>query len=1109
MMIVNKFGRPFHYLLLAVISSSFLIVPVTTGAKGKSKAKPRPKLKSTEKDKARHRMLRYSQEDIDLDIKIERKRNETIRLLVKLLKDFPKNHPKRADMLRRLAELYWEKAKFMYLQKMRIYNKRYSAWLDSGSKGPEPKLDLRSIQVFNKKAINICEAILRQYPDYKKLDEALFFLGYNYGEIGKKSKALSYYKRITKQFPNSSHVAEAWLQIGEYYFDANNVYDALQAYKKAVTFTSAKTFGYAMYKLAWCYYNLGEYKKAIDLFKKVVSYSIEQEKEKKSKIQLREEALKDLVRTYADDENVEDAEAYFKSVGGGKYLRMMYKLLAKAYWEQGKDEQCIDIYKRLIALDPLHPETPEYHLAMIRAYKRMGNKKRVVKEIVRLLDIYAVNGQWAKANKDQKELLEETRDTLEANLRQIVISYHKEYQKRKSRRTRKYTRELYELYLKYFPDRPYAKDLRYFYADLLFSGGEWDLSYDQYMKVVDELKNSKKKRDRQRLELAAYNSIIAMEKQLTAAEKRKMTLREDARKVRARVAGSADKRKDLEKEGRKEKDIKPKPIPKKFKRLIAACENYIKLVPESQYKIEIRYKAAKIYYDYNHFDKAAKTFYGIVKNHPTHKLAELAANLILDSLNMGKNWSELNKRAREFRKNRKLVRNRTFAKLLDKLIMQSQYMMALALEKQKKYSLAAESFITFVKDWPKSSYCGKALYSAAAFLANAGKIEASIKLRERLNKEYPKFEYIPDNIFHIAELYQRLVYWSKAAQTYERLANEYPKHEKAADALFNAGVLWQNLGRRKRSIKDFKDYIDRFPKRPDAPGLLLSIGDMLMEENNPDEAFKTYEEWLKKFGKADDKKTKEQALAVRFKIAKAMWEKGGKDKEKAEKTFVQIVEKATDPKIPADEKSTVLLSSAAEASFLMAEKPLQEYLKMKLKLPMKRLEAGLKKKAKALLEMKKRYETIVSYRQAEWAIAALYKLGEANQNFARTLYDAPIPPELTPEQADIYTQGLQNKAMPIEERAAEAYKKAVNKSFELGMYSKWTKKALEKLSELKPNTYPLAREIKPSKAAVALSFFAPSGPAALSGKSRQRAEKKIMRQVQRAAPTPAAPQSGK
>jgi len=1129
-------AAPFFLLAFLVASAP----AVAQKKKDEDKPKPSAKLKSTEEDKARQRRLRYRQEDIDLDIKIERKRDETIRLLIKLLKDFPKEHPKRADMLRRLAELYWEKAKFMYFQKMRKHDKDMAKWVEGGSKGPEPKLNLMTVQVYNKKAINICEAILKQYPDYTKLDEVLFFLGYNYGEIGKKAKALSFYKRLTKQFPQSQHVAEAWLQVGEHYFDANNVYEALQAFQKAVTFTGAKTFGYAMYKLAWCYYNLGEYGKAIDLFKQVVSYSVSQEKKGKSKIQLREEALKDLVRTYADDENVEDAEAYFKSVGGGKYLRMMYNLLAQTYYEQGKDNQSIDIFTRLINLDKLHVSNPDSHLMIVKAYQRLGDKKKVVKEIVRLLDIYEPAGEWAKANEEYKETLEETRDTLEANLRLIVVTYHKQYIKRKSKSTAKAARKLYEMYLSYFPDRPYSRDLRFFYAELLYFMAKqkktdmalWNLSYDQYMAVVEMLKGSKKKKDRQRLELSAYNSIIVMEHQLTAAEKASMLKQDSSGKVQQRIKGGTKPDEDLDKKA-KEVAIAKKQIPEKLMRLIKACESYIKLVPESKYKIDIRYKAAKIYYDHNHFDNAAGTFYGIVKNHPKHKLAELAANLILDSLNMAKNWPELNKRAREFRGNKKLVKNRKFAGLLSTLVMQSQYMMAYSLQKQEKYDEAAQAFITFVKDWPKSNYCGKALYSASAFLANAAKIEESIKLRQRLNKEYPKFEYITDNTFEIAELQQRLIYWDKAAKTYEALvaklskakngipranpkaddpkASDELKRKKkirkmAGDAVFNAGVLWQNLGRRERAIERFREYIDKFPEREDASGLLLSIGDLQMKENKEKEAFEAYEDWLKRFGKGKDPKVKDKALAVRFKMAKVRWNKGGKDKEQAVEWFKKIVERATDERTAAADKTPALLTAAAEASFMMAEAPFQEYAAIKLKLPVKKLEAGLKEKAKGLLETVKLYETIVSYKQAEWAIAALYMIGQANQNFARTMYDAPIPRELTPEQADIYQQGLANKAIPIEERAVEAYKKAMDKSFELNMYTEWTKKAMERLSEMKPNTYAAAKEIRPATAASFMGFHAPKRPAPLSDEAKKRAEEQEA--MQRRAPPPPAEGTG-
>jgi hypothetical protein len=70
------------------------------------------------------------------------------------------------------------------------------------------------------------------------------------------------------------------------------------------------------------------------------------------------------------------------------------------------------------------------------------------------------------------------------------------------------------------------------------------------------------------------------------------------------------------------------------------------------------------------------------------------------------------------------------------------------------------------------------------------------------------------------------------------------------------------------------------------------------------------------------------------------------------------------------------------------------------------------------------------------------------------MYDAPVPGGLTPDQADIYTQELQNQALPLEEKAQIFYRKAIDVSSQKGIYNEWTLKAQELLRTYTPSMYP-------------------------------------------------------
>jgi hypothetical protein len=90
-------------------------------------------------------------------------------------------------------------------------------------------------------------------------------------------------------------------------------------------------------------------------------------------------------------------------------------------------------------------------------------------------------------------------------------------------------------------------------------------------------------------------------------------------------------------------------------------------------------------------------------------------------------------------------------------------------------------------------------------------------------------------------------------------------------------------------------------------------------------------------------------------------------------------------------------------------------------------------------------------------VAALYYIGLIYQEFSQALFNAPIPKGLNPEEVQLYQQELQSRATPIEEKAVEAYEKAVKKAFELDVYTDWVEKAYVALTQYKPDLYPPRR----------------------------------------------------
>ena len=163
-------------------------------------------------------------------------------------------------------------------------------------------------------------------------------------------------------------------------------------------------------------------------------------------------------------------------------------------------------------------------------------------------------------------------------------------------------------------------------------------------------------------------------------------------------------------------------------------------------------------------------------------------------------------------------------------------------------------------------------------------------------------------------------------------------------------------------------------------------------------------------------------------------------------------------------------SAAAEAKFNLAELELGNYDKVKIEARgrgtafEKSLKAALNKKAEEREKALSIYrEVAFKYKRPDWVVAALYRAGYLDERFAAALNEAPIPPEIRKageEYVAQYQDQLAQLSVPIDERALEAYKKALSTARELKIANEWTRRILESLDKYDHKSYPLLKDPK-------------------------------------------------
>jgi TolA-binding protein len=983
-------------------------------------------------------------EEAHREAAIDEKRDEMAAQLQRILEKLD-DGPRKADVYFQLAELWWEKAQAVSLQEVREYDERYAIWLaardkDAQSAGAEPKVDTGKSDGYRKKALALYQTILADYPAYGRRDELLFVLAYNQYEIGDKPGALQSYQSLIDQFPQSRFVPDAYVQMGEHYFQHNDLLRARAAFEKAAAFRLPKVYAFALYKLAWCDYNAHDYRGAIAKFEEVVDYSERQAEAKdRDRIQLKNEALKDIVLAFAQIDAIEDAAAYLAAKAGAHSVDLIDRL-ALTYFESGKFDQSIRVFRLLQAKAPDDARAAAWQQKILLAYDKLNERGAVAQEMERLVGTYGPRSEWAKANAARGASLTEANELAESALRELVQDYHQEAIKTKNAATYRLARDIYRRYLEAFPDSESAYRMRFYYAEILYALEEWEPAAEQYAKVAESDPRG------EYAQKAAYDAILALEKAEAIAQGKlsKRELADAARVDEKRAKGEVEQAAASHASAA----TGEQPIPAVEQDLIAACDRYVRIAPDSSDQVAVRYKAAFILYERGHYADASKRFAEIVARWPSDAIAHKAADLSLDILNGREDWMALSELANEFRANAALSPpGSDFAKRVEKIAEGARFKYALDIyERRKDNVLAAKEFKDFVARYPRSEYAPVALNDCVVIAEQGERLDVVIEAAEQLLRDYPdaRDELRKPAMLSLASAYERSARFAQATKWYEQYAATWPADAKAPDQLFNAALWREGAGDDTGALADWRRYVDRYGERADAPRIAFNIGLILERQKQWRDAVTHWREFQRRY---DRRASPGQLLLARYKEGlgqRELREKGGAQ------AFADVAQRFA--QLPEQERTAAVVDAAAHSRFLLVETSFDSFIAIRFRSARQsEVIAALKTKSARMAALLKAYREVVEVGSPQWSEAALTRLGEAYSDFNKGLLEAPVPRGLDAEQQELYRTTLQSQALPLENKAVDAFREAIELSHRTGFYSEWTLRAQRGLREYRPD----------------------------------------------------------
>ncbi len=777
--------------------------------------------------------------------KIKEINDRAIEKMERLTKITPDDSPEKADFQFRLAESYSENQRFYNFQARSLDEKIFQA--KGGEKATLERQQKQHEQDEKKWLLKAVGAYVAaaQFKKYERMDVVLFKLAYLLQTIKKEDQAREFFLRLIKEYPNSKFVPDAYLSFAEFYFNKGEMDAAMKFYEKVRNYPDAPVYGYAYYKMGWCQINLGQFKPALQIFIDVIRLARQGKAgtNKAANLALEKEAKKDVVRAFARVPGATPDKAWelFSNVGGD-YAPKMMESLADLYYTQGMFKDSSQVYHKLMALSPDSPRLCEWQNKIVNNTLSSSTKKEQVQEINRLGIAFDRVQKMPNVKQDVKN---ECRNAFHDIAKELALVWHKEASRTKNPDTYALVKFVYRDYLERFAKEKGAYEMAFYYSEVLWKtsedgAGNWRETAEAYTRVVELDPKGKYGKE------AAYAAVLAWKNALNIDD----------------VGAAPDAH----------KNNKPMDIPPHWQKMIQAFDTYIKYVPDSPELPKIRYRKARVYYEHNQFDLAAKYFEEVVTHHPKDELAIYSANLLLDALNAAGKHKELIRWVDKFMTNDDLMKDQEFAKQLVTIKVDSLENEAIQYKKRGDFKNCAVSMLAAADSLPESPKHATRLYDAGTCFTEAHLIGRAVGVRSQLIDKHPGDNLAKKALYQIANNFHQLAAYQKAADNYEAFATKFPGEKEAPASLGNALNFRMGLGDKEKAFQNMNDYIKFYgaKRASDAAGVFFQMATVYEKEGKNDDLIKHLDAYLKKWGKDGGI---DRQIFAHFRLGELLWNK--------------------------------------------------------------------------------------------------------------------------------------------------------------------------------------------------------------------------------------------
>jgi len=549
-----------------------------------------------------------------------------------------------------------------------------------------------------KRAIETYEGIAKSDPHFRDLDLVYFNNGFARQQINDLAGAEKMYRLLISKMPESPLIPDSYLAIGEMRFDKNDFKAALKEFESVKRYPAARVYPYGVYKAAWSKYNLNnalgglkELEEVVDYSRRTLAYEGQT-----SKLDLRKEALRDMVLFYSDVRPAKDAFKYFRSQAGDAEVGELMLRLASLYRHHSRHKDLEIALLEFIDKVPNSDQVPEAVRDLVVNYETLKNRPMSV-EYMRKLKKECLRREGS--------VFEECQGMLSEASNTLARKWHGLNKKNANIELSESAIAAYQIYL----GQPRAveeyHETRFFYAELLFQINKFREASVEYEKVALHSQDAARVHD------SSYAALVSMEK------------------------AAGEKWSDQDEN-----------------RFVDLAKIYLDKNPKGEHRQTILFKSAFIAYEKGRIDEAEPQLFELAEK-ATGDVQRKSQDLYLDILNIKKKYAELKVYSDKLLKKEKDVARK---EALTVIYQQSYFAEIQSFESGPKLDEAVTAYTKFAKSNKNSPLASKAWFNAISLLEKKQSYFEAANMYFSVKDEFPSEKSVVPSLEKAADLYESM-----------------------------------------------------------------------------------------------------------------------------------------------------------------------------------------------------------------------------------------------------------------------------------------------------------------------------------------------------------------